>query len=226
MYDRDKEPPLFLGVVGVDFPIHTIDETFGDGSDDTKEKSIQKIIERSDRACPIKLELTPCELLAWSSTFEFDESQNTLNCTGDNAVVVSEPACPVAIDYPSDLFHNRDLEDVDFTSRACCIIGTSVATDQCPLQQSSPSSSSSKTLAIALPLAIGGALIIVALAVFFRRRQKQGSGARMREQAPPPAQNPAVARLYAHASAPPGALAGRPPPPISGSVKLPAESEM
>jgi len=67
-----------------------------------------------------------------------DDALCTRNCTLDDFVQVEEGLCPFVTDYPSDLWVNRASDGVPYIERACCIVGETIPSDQCPVQKEAP----------------------------------------------------------------------------------------
>lgn len=103
VYDRSKTPNLFLGVVGVDFPISALDKALGveSGENGASVESVGRISDASTARCPV-LELTPCELESYR-ILGSNEARCNANCTAQDFVEVEEGSCVAVSDYPRDL---------------------------------------------------------------------------------------------------------------------------
>jgi hypothetical protein len=131
VYDRSLTPNLFLGVVGVDFPLTAVDRALGvpDGS----EESLNRIVRRSSAVCPT-IDLALCELESFRrSSSAGDGALCTTNCTASDYFEIEEQACALINDYPHELFIHNVLEGLSYEERVCCVVGeTTVDTaNQC-----------------------------------------------------------------------------------------------
>eukprot|EP00522_Entomoneis_paludosa_P002685 CAMPEP_0172472496 /NCGR_PEP_ID=MMETSP1065-20121228/68363_1 /TAXON_ID=265537 /ORGANISM="Amphiprora paludosa, Strain CCMP125" /LENGTH=659 /DNA_ID=CAMNT_0013230637 /DNA_START=297 /DNA_END=2277 /DNA_ORIENTATION=- len=204
VYDRTLTPPRFLGVVGVDFSLDAINSALGGDAEEARDESISRIVQSSEENPP-ELELTQCELQAWSQRLDTDDApQCGLNCTGDDAVEIVESPCLQQLPYPDDLFHNFDLDGVSFKNRVCCSMGVEVASgDQCPLDPNVPmgvkelkksggGGGGINPVVIAVPVPVAGLLAIAAITFMVFRRKKGSQSPEMSpERARPPPINEA-----------------------------------
>jgi len=127
VYDRDKDPPLFLGVVGVDLRMSAVSIALGDES-----TSLQRIINQSTAKCPT-LELTLCELESFRRRGSAgDLSLCTSNCTASDFVEIEPGKCGTEHDYPKDLWSNTEEQGLSYEARSCCAVGENEATTECP----------------------------------------------------------------------------------------------
>ena len=135
VYDRTDpmNPPIFLGVVGVDFSLQAIDYALSDGNEeDAREESIKRIVATSEASCPPPFSLTQCELQSWSHDFTPDEgSQCDVTCSGNETIRVKEEPCVEALPYPAEVFHNYETKDRSFEERVCCKVGETTTSEEC-----------------------------------------------------------------------------------------------
>lgn len=132
IYDRSKQPPLFLGVIGIDFSLAAFDLALGLETGSGSQESINGIVRASTAKCPT-LTLETCEL----------ESFRRRGSTGDNAlchrdscseadfVQTEEVECSAVDDYPRDLWVNTGNADVSYEERVCCSVGESEPSNSC-----------------------------------------------------------------------------------------------
>jgi von Willebrand factor type A domain len=134
VYDRTKTPPVFLGVVGIDFPLTVVDRVIGNavGSQD----SIDRIVKQSTAFIPV-IELGLCELESFRRIGSVgDEALCTATCNATDFVQVEELACSSVSDYPKNLFINGTLTGLSYEERACCVVNetTPDVSNQCALK--------------------------------------------------------------------------------------------
>eukprot|EP00977_Amphora_coffeiformis_P015582 scaffold4562_cov178-Amphora_coffeaeformis.AAC.11 len=140
VYDRTKNPNLFLGVAAVDISITALDSalgitatTPGMGSAESIER-VSRVAYATAANCPV-LDLGLCALESVRRQgLAGDEALCTNNCTLEDFVQVEEELCPFVTDYPSDLWVSTANDGVPFVGRACCIIGENAPSDECPAQ--------------------------------------------------------------------------------------------
>jgi hypothetical protein len=123
VYDQSG---VAIGVVGVDTTNAALDTVLGvpNGS----QESIQRIVRRSFAKCP-NFNLTLCQRESYRrSGSAKDDALCTSSCTADDFVVVKQEPCERTTARPSELFvENKNLQDVSYAERGCCIVGESDA---------------------------------------------------------------------------------------------------
>ncbi|KAL7573774.1 hypothetical protein ACA910_007803 [Epithemia clementina (nom. ined.)] len=134
VYDRRKTPPLFLGVVAIDFLMPALDDALG-VTDDSSYKSIERKVNSSQLRCS-KGELREC---VWESFRRQGTAGNMTtcpsNCTDDDRVPIEEQPCDeiTESDYPKVLWANVDSKNRSDLDATCCPIdGDDTMT--CPLR--------------------------------------------------------------------------------------------
>ena len=137
VYDRSKEPHVFLGVVAVDISLAALDAALGISPDDSQGsvESIQRVALVSTARCPV-LELDTCELESFRRHGATgDEALCTDICSLEDFVQVDEESCPFVDDYPTNLWANTDMAGLDFEDRTCCVIGDRTTSKECPMSK-------------------------------------------------------------------------------------------
>lgn len=134
VYDRTKDPSLFLGVVGIDFPLTVVDRVIGNvmGSQD----SIDRIVKQSTAFIPV-IELELCELESFRRIGSVgDAALCTATCNSTDFVQVEELECSSVSDYPKNLFINEDLKGLSYEERVCCVVNETApdTSNQCGLK--------------------------------------------------------------------------------------------
>ena len=124
VYDRTKNPSIFLGVVGIDFPLTAVDRVVGNalGSQD----SIDRIVKRSTAFIPV-IELELCELESFRRIGSVgDDALCTTTCNATDFVQVQELECSSVSDYPTNLFVNEDIKGLSYEDRVCCVVNSTM----------------------------------------------------------------------------------------------------
>ena len=130
VYDRSKNPPVFLGVVAIDVSLAALDFSLGIEPGRGSEESIKRIALVSTARCPT-LELEECELESFRRQGAAgDAGLCTANCT--EFVQVEEEKCPFVSDYPTNLWKNVEIAGLSYIDRVCCIIGQTTTSELCP----------------------------------------------------------------------------------------------
>lgn len=173
VYDRSSNPPIFLGVVGIDFTLTTIDyELDGDDKADIRDASIASIVRASESSCPPELVLSECELQAWSDSIEEMSFCNstTIPCASEDIVQVDEQACD-GVTYPGNIFANSDLDNLSYEERVCCKVGTTEPSNECPVGDTKDGDSSDgASIALIAALSSVGAVLLIALVIYLMTR--------------------------------------------------------
>ena len=109
VYDRTRTPYLFLGVVGIDFPLAALDKALGVESWNNQ-GVLDRIVRASTAKCP-SLNLTVCELESFRrQSSAGDDALCTAGfCSEDSFVVVESTKCPGISDYPDELWANSNF---------------------------------------------------------------------------------------------------------------------
>ena len=109
VYDRSQSPPLFVGVVGMDFPLIAAYKALGVETGDPA--VLDQIVLASTAKCPT-LNLTLCELESFrrQSSTGNESLCSVGNCTADDFVQVEPMKCESVSDYPSNLWQNTNTK--------------------------------------------------------------------------------------------------------------------
>jgi hypothetical protein len=120
VYDRSRNPPLLLGVVGMDVTMNVLDKTLGEPS----AQQLRDEVRRSQANwCPT-LKWEQCQL----ENFRGSGANCTANCTidavnsEDAAVRNNDQLCPPTDDFPTVLWAPTDpsFGSKDYRQRVCC----------------------------------------------------------------------------------------------------------
>lgn len=115
VYDRSVFPPVFAGVVGLDFSFSAMEKALGEENEAGKEEIISRMVTRSIAQCP-NLNITQCQLESLSK----EDDRCTTSCALNSTYKISE--CP-DVDYPFDVINNRNNEGRTDEERVCCSVG-------------------------------------------------------------------------------------------------------
>lgn len=125
VFNRANDPPIFLGVVGIDFSLTALAKAVGgtlEEIEDTLSENIAYIADLSASTCP-NIDLGLCDLESYR---RHSGSNCTENCT--YLAPVHDLPC-VGIDHPEFLWANILNENatyLDYNDRACCRVYESV----------------------------------------------------------------------------------------------------
>jgi len=177
VYDRDKEPSLFLGVVGIDFTLDALDSALGITSDSDSNESFERVVQRSTARCP-QLILSECTLESYRRQSSVgDEALCSNACAAEDFVQIEAEKCATVSDYPTDLWINRDYEFVSFVDKVCCRLGETVPDNTCFATDEDDGGASPAVIAGAVA---GSGAVVVALVLFrlyYRKKKTSGEDA-------------------------------------------------
>jgi hypothetical protein len=138
VYDRQRTPPLFLGVAAMDFGLQSLDIALGvkKGS----EKTLERLVYLSTASCAV-FDVTECELQYFRSQggvvagAEGDAQCDNKNvsCSEDIFAKMDEGTCYYNDDYPSNLWANLNYQDLPYEERVCCNVGEDFPSTGCML---------------------------------------------------------------------------------------------
>ncbi|KAL7565264.1 hypothetical protein ACA910_014558 [Epithemia clementina (nom. ined.)] len=210
VYDRTKEPNLFLGVVGVDFVMPALDEALGVTNESSKE-SISRVVKHSAARCP-RLELGECVMESYRRQSSAEDPLafcpgSSNNCSDTEFVQIEEQKCSGASDYPISLWDNVEKRDLSLLEAVCCHVGADILERSCP----APPDKSDANLGLIVGISACGACVMVAVALFLYFRCSKRVSRTITEQqeryprrwSPPPSPiNPNFDHLRFEPSAP------------------------
>ena len=144
VYDRSKDPPIFLGVASIDVSLAALDTALGITPGRGSEESINRVaLVSASRGCP-RLELDLCELESFRRQGSAgDDGMCSSNCTSSDYVQVEEEKCPFVSDYPTNLWKGVENAGLPYEERVCCVIGETVPSDQCLAKEKNSTASTS-----------------------------------------------------------------------------------
>jgi len=127
VYDNSTSPPLFLGVVGIDFPLAAVDKALGVAGG--SQESINKIVQKSMPGCTRTVKLTQCELEFFRQSGDAGgEALCTTSCNETDFVNMKQSTCSTSSNFTSilELWNNRNASGLNYAQRACCGAGETI----------------------------------------------------------------------------------------------------
>jgi von Willebrand factor type A domain len=132
VYDRTRDPPVFLGVVGINFDLRAFDAALSSGITVTAKETIRQEVVRqigylsNNSSCPRVLNPTACELATYqASSHGYEGNRQSISfcdrgCTDPTGASFQEPVCEDG--GPNDLWNNTHflLHEASYTDRFCC----------------------------------------------------------------------------------------------------------
>ena len=221
VYDRSADPPLFIGVAGIDFTVDFMQEVAGD----SYATVLNALVTQSTARCP-DFRISECELQALRKL----SGGTGAMCAGEcsDTTEIEPTACLCSSDYPSKFWANRLEQGRSYTQRACCNSGNPLS-ENCvyesqadtsteisnPSSKECPSESKKKgglSTAAAYAIGIGVPIMIFVLVCGHAYYQHHKSKSAAQNQAPaaraPPPPPMAVAEPIIVPPPPPGHVSG------------------
>jgi hypothetical protein len=136
VYDRSVNPPLFIGVAGIDLPLSALNKALGTNS---SEESIRRVTLVSTASCPA-LSLSTCALESYRRQGPAgDAALCTIGqCNASDFVPVQEAECPGVLNYPRDLWANFAVAGKSYYNRTCCKVGENQVSTECAAAATNP----------------------------------------------------------------------------------------
>ncbi|CAB9520529.1 channel subunit alpha-2/delta [Seminavis robusta] len=124
VFDRTVNPPVLIGVVGLDLLVEALDRALG--VETGSSKTYDRIVLSSTAKCP-RLATSQCHMEAFRSFgISGDDARcgGASNCSTTVDISLAPEVCNNRDDLPSIIVHNTDVEQVSFIERACCTGGS------------------------------------------------------------------------------------------------------
>jgi hypothetical protein len=169
VFDRSVNPPLLVGVVGMDFPMSALDRALGVPLGSTA--TFDRVVRSSTAQCP-NLNISSCQLESFRAVGPAgSEAQCSVPCNETaSSLSLEAEQCPGDSAFSStngysvsSVLANTEMDGVSFGARACCNVNTTELTEQCysgGTPALSPFSSGSKQPAVWITLGIAAALVV------------------------------------------------------------------
>ena len=144
VYDDAVTPPLFLGVVGIDFSLEALEAALKLGLeiDDsvTAEEAVRRVVEKTTAYCPA-MDFSSSENAClmesfrrhWGMTQCPASTSSSSLCSDDDIVSVTEESCPDTTIFPTNVWANTKDQGVAYEDRTCCLVGETTTSDECPV---------------------------------------------------------------------------------------------
>jgi hypothetical protein len=129
VYDRSVDPPIFAGVVGMDFPFSAMERALGKEGEEGRAEILQGIVDRSVANCPA-LSLTFCQLQSLREYGSGDQSNFSFKCPADSSTTDCQTSAlkPKLCDspsrsYPAEIWNNDLNDGRTYEEKVCCTVG-------------------------------------------------------------------------------------------------------
>ena len=134
VYDRSADPPILVGVVGLDFSFVAMERALGEEGEDSRDEAIERVVERSVATCP-KLSLSACQLQSLREYGSGEDANSEALCTditddSGNACetgvlksVICDNSASTLSPYPSEIWNNDNNKYRTFAEKICCSVG-------------------------------------------------------------------------------------------------------
>lgn len=191
VYDRSKEPHLFLGVVGIALALSALDQALGIANF-TSNESFERVVKRSAVRCPV-IELNQCEIESYRRQgIAGNAALCSQNCTESDFVAVEEQSCPFVSDYPRNLWANIEFQGSVSQGNGCCIIEGEMSME-CPIEVSTSNSRDSMVI-VSVGVAVGTVACVAIAILTFRwlRAPTVEAGNEATSEFPPPMPPPII----------------------------------
>ncbi len=107
VYDKSVDPPILVGVVGMDISFAAMERALGKDEQETKDAVIEKIVHRSVASCH-RVVLTDCQLESLRRFGASDRENSRATCNTCNTVDIKPLKSSLCEgNYPSDIWHNK-----------------------------------------------------------------------------------------------------------------------
>ena len=113
VYDRSADPPLFIGVAGIDFTVGFMQQVAGC----SYETVLSSLVTKSTARCP-DFKISECELQALRKLSGGTAAMCAGECT--TTTEIEPTACLGSSGYPSKFWANLDEQGKSYTQRVCC----------------------------------------------------------------------------------------------------------
>lgn len=123
VFDRSKDPPLFLGVATIDMSMAALDAAVGSGPEQNSEGVLRRLASRSKAQCP-SLDLGQCQIESFRQQSAPDgDFRCSSHCTMEELMKFEEEMCLSDGENgrSEDLWANTDYTGLSFGERGACL---------------------------------------------------------------------------------------------------------
>jgi len=192
VYDRSVDPPIFAGVVGVDFPFSAMERALGKEGEEGRAEILQGIVDRSVANCPA-LSLTFCQLQSLREYGSGDQSNPSFKCPADSSTTDCQTSAlkpklctdDPSLSYPAEIWNNDLNDGRTYEEKVCCTVGeepriaNTLGDDEikelvCKKEGGGPSAEKEKGLSVGaiVGIAVGCTLFALGLGYISKKRKK------------------------------------------------------
>ena len=174
VYNRNTNPPIMSGVVGMDFLFSAMETAFGSVTEEARDEIIQKIVDKSIARCP-SFGLDDCQreaLRQATSTASMCNTCNALDIPG-----IENPICTDASKFSLSLWQNSKTKGWSYEERTCCNVGENrpIGLTQKEAQDQICKEKSSNAIGIIVGCSIAGVIVLAAVAYIVRKRRNSAT---------------------------------------------------
>ena len=200
VYDRSADPPLFIGVAGIDFTVDFMQKVAGC----SYETVLNALVAQSTARCP-DFTINECELQALRKLSGGTAAMCAGECT--TTTEIEPTACLGSSGYPSKFWANLDEQGKSYTQRVCCTKDGSASStsNECASESKKKKGGLSTGGAIAIGVCVPILLIAFALGIGFWQKSKSAAP---QNQTPAASAPPPMAVAEPVEPPPPGYVSG------------------
>merc|ERR1711976_807207 len=164
-YNRNTNPPIMSGVVGMDFLFAAMETAFGSVTEEARDEIIQKIVDKSIARCP-SFGLDDCQREALRQATSAESMCN--KCNELNIPDIENPICADTSKFGLTLWQNSKTKGWAYEERTCCNVGENRLIG---LTQEEAKDQMCKEKSLNVPGIIAGVVVLGAAIYFVRRRR-------------------------------------------------------
>ncbi|GFH53115.1 hypothetical protein CTEN210_09591 [Chaetoceros tenuissimus] len=173
VYNRNTNPPIMSGVVGMDFLFAAMETAFGSVTEEARDEIIQKIVDKSRARCP-SFGLDGCQIEALRQATSAESMCDTCNVL--DIPDIENPICADASKFNLSLWQNSKTKWWSYEERTCCNVGENRAIGLTQ-EEAKDQMCKEKSLNVAGVIAGGviAGVVVLAVVVYFVRRRRNSS---------------------------------------------------
>jgi len=167
-FDNSQNPPLLLGVVGIDLNLKTLDLLFGDEKW-KRDSELTSRIQSSTQSAPSLNELDSCAL----EKFRYFAGNDSVCYFSENCTLEAIKVCQNISHYQIEVWNNKNFQSKgSYREKVCCTVGQTEPSTQCY-----DTSNANKTNVILLSVFLGVLLPACVFALWFTKKRRKSLSA-------------------------------------------------